>query len=186
MHTLHPLRTPFYGRTARYSSNQSSTTSRAATASRSPGISLDSSDRIPDCEAVIPGISVRSPAALHADAVALPEGVPLLHQQKVVHRYAAARPSSYQEGPHLDFLLLSVVTHEQKNCSTAVWGNAVEPCRWPGFLPLFTEFSPFGKGTPPGCITGSTPLTCRWASGAPAGPAASAAPGASRRCRFRR
>ena len=56
------------------------------------------------------------PAALHADAVALPEGVPLLHQQKVVHRYAAARPSSYQEGPHLDFLLLSVVTHEQKNC----------------------------------------------------------------------
>ena len=31
MHTLHPLRTPFYGRTARYSSNQSSTTSRAAT-----------------------------------------------------------------------------------------------------------------------------------------------------------
>ena len=61
MHTLHPLRTPFYGRTARYSSNQSSTTSRAATGVTLPRISLDSSDRIPDCEAVIPGISVRSP-----------------------------------------------------------------------------------------------------------------------------
>ena len=58
MHTLHPLRTPFYGRTARYSSNQSSTTSRAATGVTLPRISLDSSDRIPDCEAVIPGISL--------------------------------------------------------------------------------------------------------------------------------
>ena len=44
-----------------YSNSQSSTTYRAATGVTSPRISLDSSDRIPGCEAVIPGISVRSP-----------------------------------------------------------------------------------------------------------------------------